>query len=100
VTLILVEFFNALNCRSLDYSIFQIGFFKNKWLLLSILVQVPLILAIIYWSPLQQAFGTHSLNREEWLIAISLSASIFVGMELFKLIKRFFVKPHERSSCD
>jgi P-type Ca2+ transporter type 2C len=100
ITLILVEFFNAFNCRSLDYSVFQVGFFKNKWLLLSVLVQVPFLLAIIYWPPLQRAFGTHSLSREEWLIAVGLSASIFVGMELFKLIKRGCVKPHERSACD
>jgi Ca2+-transporting ATPase len=100
VTLILVEFFNALNCRSLDHSIFQVGFFKNKWLLLSIFGQVPLLLAIIYWSPLQQAFKTHALNGEEWAMAVGLSVSIFFGLELFKLVKRLFGRPEERSACD
>ena len=88
ITLILVEFFNALNCRSLDHSIIQIGIFTNKWLLLSIIGQVPLLLAIVYFPPFQQAFNTHSLNGEEWAMAAGLSASIFFGLEIFKAIKR------------
>jgi len=92
VTLILVEFFSALSYRSLDYPVFQIGFFKNKWLLLSIAVQLPLLLAIIYWEPMQSAFKTHSLDGREWLIAIGLSASVFVALELFKIIKRLVTR--------
>jgi Ca2+-transporting ATPase len=100
VTLILVEFFNAFNCRSLDFSVFQIGLLRNKWLVVSVLGQVPLLLAIVYWAPLQRAFNTHSLNMQEWLIALGLGSSIFFAMEIFKLVKRLVVKPHERSSCD
>lgn len=100
ITLIMIEFFNALNCRSLDHSIFSIGFFKNKWLLLSIVGQIPLVLAIVYWEPLQKAFNTHSLNGEEWLIAIGLSSSIFVGLEIFKYIKRLVAPIHKRTSHD
>ncbi len=100
VTLIFVEFFNALNCRSLDHSIFQIGFFKNKWLLLSIIGQIPLVLAIVYWAPLQTAFKTHALTGQEWAIALGLSSTIFFSMELFKFIKRLVVPPHKRSLCD
>jgi Ca2+-transporting ATPase len=98
ITLILVEFFNALNCRSLDFSIFQIGFFTNKWLLLSIAGQVPLLLAIVYLPPFQQAFNTHSLNGEEWIMAVGLSASIFSGLEVFKLIKRLTERRKQRSN--
>ncbi len=95
ITLILVELFNALNCRSLSHSVFQIGFFKNKWLLLSIAVQIPLLLAIVYWEPMQSAFKTHSLDGEEWLIAIGLASTIFIGLELYKLIRRI-VTSHDR----
>jgi Ca2+-transporting ATPase len=48
VTLILLEFFNSLNCRSLEHSIFEIGFFSNKWLLLALLWEIILMCLIIY----------------------------------------------------
>ena len=100
ITIILVEFFSALNYRSLKYSVFKVGFFKNKWLLLSIAFQIPLLIAIIYWEPMQNAFKTHSLDGEEWLIAVGLAASIFVVLELFKLIKHLIVPHNKRSMHD
>ena len=88
VALILVEFFNAFNCRSLDRSIFEVGLFKNKWLVTSIASQVLLLIAIVYWRPFQTAFKTFGLNGEEWIIAIVSASTIFFGMELFKLVRR------------
>jgi Ca2+-transporting ATPase len=88
VTLILVEFFNAFNCRSLDHSIFHIGLFKNRWLILSIASQILLLLAIVYWHPFQIAFKTFGLNTEEWIIAVLSASTIFFGLELYKLLKR------------
>ncbi len=88
VTLILVEFFNAFNCRSLDQSIFKVGLFKNKWLIISIASQILLLLAIVYWSPFQSAFKTFALNGEEWGIAIASASTIFFGLELYKLARR------------
>ena len=88
VALILVEFFNAFNCRSLEHSIFQVGLFKNKWLILSIASQILLLLAIVYWHPFQVAFKTFGLNGEEWLIAILSASTIFFGLELYKLARK------------
>jgi Ca2+-transporting ATPase len=88
VALILVEFFNAFNCRSLDRSIFEVGIFKNKWLIISIASQILLLLAIVYWRPFQTAFKTFGLNGEEWIIAILSASTIFFGLELFKLVRR------------
>ena len=90
--LILVEFFNAFNCRSLEHSIFQVGLFKNKWLVLSIASQILLLLAIVYWHPFQVAFKTFGLNAEEWIIAILSASTIFFGLELFKLLKKCWSK--------
>ena len=88
VALILVEFFNAFNCRSLEKSIFQVGLFKNRWLVLSIASQILLLLVIVYWHPFQVAFNTFGLNGEEWLIAIASASTIFFGLELYKLANR------------
>jgi Ca2+-transporting ATPase len=88
VTLILTEFFNAFNCRSLENSIFKIGFFKNRWLVLSICWEITLLLLIVYLPPLHGPFNTFPLAWWEWLIAIITASTIFTGLELFKLIKR------------
>jgi Ca2+-transporting ATPase len=88
VTLILIEFFNAFNCRSLEESIFKVGVFKNRWLLLSISWEIVLLLLIVYLPPLHGPFNTFPLAWWEWLIALISASTIFIGLELFKLIKR------------
>ncbi len=89
VTLILIEFFNAFNCRSLDESIFRVGIFKNRWLLLAIAWEIVLLMLIVYLPPLHGPFNTFPLVWWEWLVALASASTIFIGMELFKLIKRY-----------
>ena len=88
VTLILIEFFNALNCRSLEQSIFHIGLFKNKWLWLAITWECLLLLLIVYLPPLHDPFNTFPLQWWEWVIAIASASTIFWGLELYKLVRR------------
>jgi Ca2+-transporting ATPase len=88
VTLILTEFFNAFNCRSLEHSIFQVGLFKNRWLWLAIAWETVLLLLIVYLPPLHGPFNTFPLAWWEWLIAFATASTIFMGLELFKLLKK------------
>jgi len=88
VTLILIEFFNAFNCRSLDHSLFQVGIFKNRWLWLAIIWECLLLLLIVYLPPLHGPFNTFPLAWWEWVIAIFSASTIFLGLELFKLLKK------------
>jgi Ca2+-transporting ATPase len=87
VTLILLEFFNAFNCRSFDHSLFKIGLFSNKWLVLAILWELILLNLIIYVPVLQGPFNTHSLTLEDWAIAVGASATIFVAFEIAKVFE-------------
>jgi Ca2+-transporting ATPase len=88
VTLILIEFFNAFNCRSLEQSLFQVGIFKNRWLWLAIAWECMLLLLIVYLPPLRAPFNTFPLAWWEWVIAILSASTIFFGLELFKLLKK------------
>jgi Ca2+-transporting ATPase len=87
VTLILVEFFNAFNCRSFDHSIFKIGIFSNKWLVLAILWELILLAVIIYVPALQGPFHTHSLTLEDWAIALGASSTILIAFEIAKIFE-------------
>jgi len=89
ITLILIEFFKAYGFRSDKHSIFKIGFFRNKWLNLAILLQIVLLIILVYTPFLQGPFHTFSLSIFDWLITILLAATILPVIEVTKLIIRW-----------
>ena len=64
------EWFKALYARSDEHTIFKLGVFRNRWLLMSIAVAIILQLAVIYVPFLQVAFSTVPLGIDKWGIAI------------------------------
>ncbi len=92
VSLILIEFFNAFNCRSMDYSLFKIGPARNKWLIWAILFDVAITIPLFYVPALQGPFHTYALTAEDWGICLLTGASIFIVVEIEKLISSW-VKP-------
>jgi len=88
VSLIIIQFFKAYNFRSDKHSIFKIGFFGNKWLNLSILGEILLLLIIIYWPSLHEPFRTFSLTASDWLRVVLLSSTIFPIIEFSKFLVR------------
>jgi Ca2+-transporting ATPase len=89
LTLIIIQFFKAYNFRSDKKSVLQIGLFKNKWLNLSIISQMLLMLVIIYVPFLQEPFRTFSLSAIDWAIVILLAGSIFPVLEISKAVIRW-----------
>jgi Ca2+-transporting ATPase len=86
ITLILIEFFNAFNCRSLEYSVFKIGPFSNKWLIWAILITMAMTIPIFYVPFLQEVFHAYALGLTDWLIAIFSASTILIVVEIYKLI--------------
>ncbi len=87
-TLMMFQMFNVLNQRSEESSVFKIGFFTNKWLLLAILSSIALQFAVVYVPFLQNLFGTVSLVAFDWIKVIGISASVLVFVEIVKFVKR------------
>jgi len=88
VSLIVIQFFKAYNFRSDKHSIFKIGLFGNKWLNLSILGEILLLLLIIYWPSLHELFRTFSLTANDWVRIIILASTIFPVIEFSKFLIR------------
>jgi Ca2+-transporting ATPase len=88
VTLILAEQVNAFNCRSDFHSLFTVGFFANRLLLISVCLSCSMLAAVIYWPPLAALFHTHPLNLRDWLIAAVLGLTILPAVEVTKGIIR------------
>lgn len=87
-TLMMFQMFNVLNQRSEDLSLFQIGIFKNKWMLAAILSSVLFQIAVVYVPFLQELFGTTAIKALDWIKVIGISSTVFIFAEIIKLIKR------------
>jgi len=88
VTMAMFQWFNAWNCRSESKSVFQLGLFSNRWLLLAFAVVLGLQVLVLNNSFMQGIFKTVPLSLEQWLVILGLSSSLFVVEELRKLIVR------------
>jgi len=88
VTLIMAEQVNAFNCRSDYHSLFTVGFFANRFLVVSVILSTGMMLAVIYWPPLSELFHTTPLRWQDWGVAAGLSITLIPVVELTKWIVR------------
>ena len=86
-TLVLAQFFNALNARSETTSAFH-ALFANRWLWGAIALGFVLQIAVVEVPFLQVAFGTTSLNLVHWIVCISLASVVLWYDELRKVVLR------------
>ena len=83
IALVLVQFFNAYNCRSDRLSVFQKPF-ANRWLNLAVAWELVLLVVITYTPFLQPAFGTFALSATDWALTAGLAFTIVPVVELVK----------------
>ncbi len=87
-TIAMFQVFNAINCRSRGKSVFTIGLFTNKYLIVSLTLSVALQVLATILPPLQIALGTVPLSIWDWLLIFLVSGSVFIGDEIRKLVQR------------
>jgi magnesium-transporting ATPase (P-type) len=86
------ELFYLFNCRSLRYSMFSIGFFTNKLLLLGVLGMFALQTLFTYTPFMNVIFQSSPLGLYEWSLILISSALIYTLVEIEKTIRRKFNK--------
>ncbi|MFH0791648.1 MAG: HAD-IC family P-type ATPase [bacterium] len=87
-TLAAFQWFNAWNCRSENRSIFRMNPFSNKFLVGATMVVIFLQLFAVYNPFMQKFLHTTSLEFSEWLIVITIAASIILVEETRKFFYR------------
>lgn len=87
-TLTLAQMGNALAIRSNIDSIFTIGFWSNKLMMGAVLLTFLLQMALIYVPFLQNFFRTKALPLPDLLVALAVSLTIFVAVEIEKWVRR------------
>lgn len=87
-TLVIIQMFNTFNSRSEHYSIFQLGFFSNLWLLGAITISLILTFLMIEIPALQHYLGTTHLGIQDWTVIILASLSVLFVEEIRKIFAR------------
>ena len=82
------QLFHSLNMRHPDKSIFQLGFFTNKYLIYSIILGVMLQVIVITVPTLAAVFKVFPLTLRDWAFVLALSITPLVINELVKAIRR------------
>ena len=86
--IVLAQMGNLLGSQTSRTSVFEVGMFKNKWILRGIAFSVVVLLAIIYLPPLQGIFGTTPLGLYEWLYLLTFVPIMFLADE----VRKYFVR--------
>lgn len=87
-TLIFSELIRAYSSRSEDFSVFRIGFFKNKYMVAGTGFSFILLLAVLYIPSLRNIFDTVALTIYEWDIIIALGLIPFAAAEVGKIFSK------------
>ncbi|MBD3410631.1 MAG: HAD-IC family P-type ATPase [Ignavibacteriales bacterium] len=88
LTLIFARLFNGFSCRSPYQSSFKLGFFSNPALLVSSFVSLALTVAVSYFAFMQEVMQLVWLKGELWLIAAGTAFSLFIVVEVWKLLRK------------
>jgi cation-transporting ATPase F len=80
---VVVEAFYLFSCRSLTRSVWHIGFFSNRWLIVGVVVQALAQILITYLPAMNTVFQTAPIGLGVWMriFAIAAGISAVVGLE-------------------
>jgi len=82
--LVLMELANAVNARSLKYTVFKVGLFKNKFLWFAILSSLGLQLMVLYIPAFHGIFEVTYPNIFDWTVAVAFTLIVFFSIEIGK----------------
>jgi magnesium-transporting ATPase (P-type) len=82
------QFANGFGCRSERESLFKLGVFGNRFLLLSEVVSISIMCAISYVPFLQDIFKTGPLSLADWGFLVVVAVTLFFAEEARKWFLR------------
>ena len=82
-TLVFLQLFYVIECRSETHSVFQIGLLGNPFLILAVIISTVMQLSVVYLPGLGSVFKTVPLHAEQWVL-ILLVASARQSVNLIK----------------
>lgn len=83
----LLQLWNVYNLRSMNKSIWRVGWFNNNYINIGILASLFLMLVVMYVPFLQEAFSFEALSFKDWIMIVPLTFSVVIGVEIYKYFK-------------
>jgi Ca2+-transporting ATPase len=77
-TLVFSQMFHVFDCRSEVYSVFEIGIFKNQYLILATVCSLFMQLLVVYHPFMQEIFATVPLGVVDWAVILCVSGWTFM----------------------
>ncbi len=84
------QLFYLFNCRSLRYSMLELGVFSNHWLLLGVTAMALLQIFFTYSATMNMLFGSAPLGMIEWVFVLFSSLVIYSVVGAEKWLRRRF----------
>lgn len=89
-TLVAAQLFYVFECRSEKYTAFELGFFRNKFLLIAVFCSICMHLMVLYLPCMQGIFYSVGLNYWQWALILILTGWKFISKLILYLWKRVF----------
>jgi cation-transporting P-type ATPase F len=90
---VMVEVFYVLNCRSLTQSIFRVGLFSNRWLLVGVTLMALIQLLFTYAPFMHHVLGSAPISLEAWARIFAVGLVSFIIVEIEKWLRRRHARP-------
>ena len=88
IVLTVSQLFYSLTMRNSQKTIFEIGIFKNKFLIGSIIIGIALQIGLTSFAPIAQIFKVTNISFENWDIVLLFTLIPFVVNEIIKLFSK------------
>ncbi len=82
------ELFYLFNCRSLRYSMFKLGVFSNRWLMMGVTAMIALQILLTYSPTMNRLFGTAPIGLTEWIWILTGGFIIYTVVGSEKWLRR------------
>lgn len=89
--IVVIEAFYLLNCRSLEKSVFSVGLFSNKWMLLGIGCMIIAQLVFTYVPIFNHLFQTAPLSLDSWILIVLFSFFVCLAIGIEKWLSSRFI---------
>ncbi len=86
-SIVLVQTIYLFNCRSLNHSVFVIGWFTNRWAIVGSLAMLGAQLLFTYTPVMNKLFHSAPINAQSWLRIAGVAAVVFVVVEIEKWLR-------------
>ena len=88
IVLTVSQLFYSLTMRNSKKTIFEVGFFKNKFLILSIIIGIALQVGLTSIPEIARIFKVTQLSFTDWDIVFIFALIPFLINEIIKIVSR------------